>query len=114
MDLGRASSQLLPGYKTGTLIQVGNDANIFLRGTLQDDQGNPIAYASGSIVSRSDKTWKPLTLFTNKVGRFALLGFKAGEYTIQLTTPEPQTIPFMIPADTSGVYTIDSLKVAKP
>ncbi|MBE9029816.1 fimbria/pilus outer membrane usher protein [filamentous cyanobacterium LEGE 11480] len=111
LDIGKSSTKLLPGYKTGTLIKVGNDANVFLRGQLRDANGEPISYGSGTIVSQSDSQWKSVTLFTNKTGRFALLGFKPGKYEIQLNVPTQARILFDIPEDANGIYTIDNLKV---
>jgi outer membrane usher protein len=93
------------------LIKIGKDANVFLRGNLQDEMGTSIEFATGTVTSLSDKTWEATTIFTNKVGRFALAGFKPGKYKINLTQPQPSQIIFEIPDGTSGVHVIESLKM---
>jgi outer membrane usher protein len=111
MDLGESQFKLLPQYKSGTLLKVGKDANVFLRGNLQDPTGTAIEFATGTVTSLSDRHWRSITIFTNKVGRFALAGFKPGQYKIELTQPKPSQIIFEIPDGTSGVYLIESLKI---
>lgn len=110
LDLGKSSAEIFPTYKSGAVIKLGNDATVFLRGRLQDQQGNPMGFATGQVISRSDKTWQSVTLFTNQTGRFALLGFKPGKYEIQLNQPQRVRIPFEIPADANGVHQIGILQ----
>ncbi|NJM44766.1 MAG: fimbrial biogenesis outer membrane usher protein [Alkalinema sp. RU_4_3] len=110
-DLGESVFKLLPQYKSGTLLKIGKDTNVFLRGNLQDDMGVPIEFATGTVTSLSDKDWERTTIFTNKVGRFALAGFKPGRYKIELSQPKPSHIIFEIPEGTSGVHLIEHLKM---
>lgn len=110
VDLGESTLKLLPTYKSGTLVRVGKAATIFLRGVLQDAAGTPLEFNTGQIISLSDSNWQPIQLFTNKVGRFALTGFKPGKYEIQLFHPQIRRVIFEIPEETKGVYTIELLK----
>ncbi len=108
-SLGRSSHRLRPSYRRGTLITVGNDATVFLRGILQTAEGTPLELATGEVIALNDPHWKPITLFTNRVGKFALEGFKPGRYTIRLTSGEQ--LEFTIPETATGVYNLDILKV---
>lgn len=110
-DLGNAVFNLLPSYKSGAAIMVGTDATVFARGTLINAAGEPIALQGGQVVSLSDPSWEPLALFTNRAGRFALMGLKPGRYELKLFSNPPLTVPFEIPADKTGIYDLGAVKV---
>lgn len=110
-DLGSGVYHLLPSYKSGTLIRVGTDATVFLRGVLLDANGKPISLQSGEVTSLSDQHWKPVTLFTNKAGKFALEGFKPGHYELRLFTNQQNPVRFEIPSGQAGVYDIGTLRI---
>jgi outer membrane usher protein len=110
MDVGNRVITLLPTYRSGTLVRVGTDATVFLRGVLLNTNGEPMSLQSGEIVSLSDRNWQSVTLFTNRAGRFATPGLKPGRYEIRLFTSPPSTVPFEIPPDTKGVYDIGTLQ----
>ncbi|MBE9111785.1 fimbrial biogenesis outer membrane usher protein, partial [Nodosilinea sp. LEGE 07298] len=105
-DLGDSSYQLFPTYRSGTLIRVGSEATVLLRGVLVDEQGNPLALQHGRIVSLSDPDWPAVELITNRTGRFAAQGLNPGRYEIRLFGREAPVSTFEIPADTTGVYTL--------
>lgn len=111
LDLGKTSYTLLPTYKSGTLIRVGTDATVFLRGILQNRAGEPIALKTGQVVSLSDPNWKSIALITNKAGKFALLGLKPGKYKLQLYATSLLSIEFDIPTKTQGLYDIGVLQL---
>jgi outer membrane usher protein len=113
-DLGRDRYHLLPTYKSGTLIQVGSDATVFVRGTLLNPDGQPIALQAGQVRSLSDAAWQPVNLFTNRVGRFALSGFKPGRYEVQFYANPKAIIPIEIPDGKSGVIDLGSLRLPVP
>lgn len=108
-SLGLSSHRLKPGYRQGTLVTVGNDATVFLRGVLQFADGNRPELKLGEVSSLDDSAWKVKTLFTNRVGKFALEGFKPGRYQIRLT--EGETVEFMIPEDAAGIFDIGALQL---
>ncbi|AFZ12410.1 fimbrial biogenesis outer membrane usher protein [Crinalium epipsammum PCC 9333] len=109
-DLGPSIYHLLPSYRSGTVIRVGTDASVFLRGVLLDAKGEPVSVQAGEVISLSDPKWKPLTLFTNKAGKFALEGLKPGRYELRLFGNQENPIRFEIPSDKTGVYDIGILK----
>lgn len=112
--LGPETYNLLPSYKSGTLIRVGTEATVFLRGTLLHASGEPVSLQTGEITSLSDSKWKPITLFTNKAGRFAVEGFKPGRYEFRLFTNQQAVIRFEVPPGQAGLYDIGTLRVPAP
>ncbi|MBD2136251.1 fimbria/pilus outer membrane usher protein [Anabaena sp. FACHB-1237] len=111
IDLGDRTIKILPTYSSGTLVRVGTDATVFLRGVLLNSDGQPISLQSAQIVSVGDRNWQPVTIFTNRAGKFATLGLKPGRYEIRLFTNPPMVIPFAIPSDAKGIYDIGTLKI---
>jgi len=111
-DLGPEVYNLLPSYKSGTLIRVGTEATVFVRGILLDTNGKPVPLQAGEVTSLSDPKWKPVILFTNKAGKFALEGFKPGRYELRLFTNQQSPISFEIPSGQAGVYDIGTLQVS--
>lgn len=49
-SLGPASHSLLPAYKSGTLLVVGESGTVFVRGILRHPDGAPVALAVGELV----------------------------------------------------------------
>ncbi|XGW00300.1 MAG: fimbria/pilus outer membrane usher protein [Leptolyngbya sp. BL-A-14] len=113
-DLGRDRYYLLPTYKSGTLIQVGSDPTVFVRGTLLNPNGQPIALQAGEVRSLSNAAWPSVNLFTNRVGRFALSGLQPGRYELRLYANSKAVIPFELPAGKTGVVDLGQLQAPVP
>ncbi|MBC8123563.1 MAG: fimbrial biogenesis outer membrane usher protein [Gemmatimonadaceae bacterium] len=106
-ELGPASYHLMPTYKSGTLIRLGTENTVFLRGLMRQGDGQPAALLTGELVSLSDPRWQPATLFTNRIGKFALAGLKPGRYELRL--PRRLPLSFEVPDGTDGLYDIGEL-----
>ncbi|MHC5614681.1 MAG: hypothetical protein ACYTXA_27785 [Nostoc sp.] len=76
-----------------------------------DANGEPVAFQAAQVKSLSDPNWQPVTLFTNKVGKFALQGFKPGKYELQMNNNQQNVIRFEIPPKQTGIYDIGTLKI---
>ncbi len=107
IETGNPVYYALPTYKSGTVIRVGTDATVYIRGVLTDAKGKAIALQAGEVRSLSDPQWQAVTLFTNRAGKFALTGFKAGRYELQLGS---QKLQFEIPEGKVGLYDLNILK----
>ncbi|OYQ65938.1 hypothetical protein B9G53_05920 [Pseudanabaena sp. SR411] len=103
-DLGTSNYNVLPTYKSGTVIRIGTDATIFLRGTLRNAKDEPLSLLTGELISVSDPTWTPLQLFTNRAGKFALTGVKPGSYELRMYSDPPIIFSIDIPKDKIGIY----------
>jgi outer membrane usher protein len=105
-DLGASRYSLFPTYRSGTLIRVGTEATVLLRGTLTTPQGQPLELQHGRILSLSDPDWPTVEIITNRTGRFAVPGLKPGRYEIWLFGQTAPVTTFEIPPETTGVYTL--------
>jgi outer membrane usher protein len=59
----------------------------FIYGTLRDPGGVPMPLTSFEIIPLDDTLSKPFRSFTNKNGRFQIVGSKPGKYRISTTKP---------------------------
>lgn len=108
VETGNPVYYTLPTYKSGTVIRVGTEATVYIRGILTDARGAAIALQAGEVRSLSDPQWQPITLFTNRVGKFALTGFKVGRYELRLGN---QILQFEVPEGKVGLYDLGTLKL---
>ncbi|MBE9191687.1 fimbrial biogenesis outer membrane usher protein [Gloeocapsopsis crepidinum LEGE 06123] len=110
-SLGSDSHTVLPSYKSGTLIRVGSNATVILKGVLVDSNNNPVTLQAGEITSLTQQDQQPLQLFTNKTGRFVVEGLQPGKYELTLFSDRPTKIHFEIPQEQIGIYDIGKLKL---
>ena len=109
-DLGTDEYVIMPSYRSGTLIMAGTEASAFVRGVLVDEAGAPLGLQAGEVVSLSNADWAAQPLFTNRTGRFALLGFTPGIYEIRLHDRAP--LQFEITPDQEGLIDLGTLTIA--
>jgi outer membrane usher protein len=110
IETGNPVYYALPTYKSGTVIRVGTEATVYIRGILTDEKGTAIALQAGEVRSLSDPQWQAVTLFTNRAGKFALTGFKVGRYELQIGS---QKLQFEIPEGKVGLYDLGTLKLPR-
>lgn len=108
-SLGPDAYALRPGYRSGTLIRVGEAGSVFLRGTLLDAAGAPLALKAGTVLPL-DGEGKPLPFFTNRTGRFVLAGLVPGRYALTLEA-SAAPLEFVIPAGQTGLYELGERRV---
>ncbi|MGK7874076.1 MAG: fimbria/pilus outer membrane usher protein [Xenococcaceae cyanobacterium] len=110
-DLGSPSYTVLPTHKSGTLIQIGTDATVFIRGIIVDSQGEPVSLKVADVISLDDPDWQSVTLFTNRAGKFAGEGFKPGRYQVRFLGEEEAVLEFTIPTGQTGLYDVGTLQL---
>ncbi|MFG6102964.1 fimbria/pilus outer membrane usher protein [Leptothoe sp. EHU-05/26/07-4] len=110
-DLGQTSYQLLPTYRSGTLITTGTEATVFLRGVLVDQRQEPVTLQQGWIESLSDSNWPAIEFFTNRTGRFVAPGLKPGIYRLHLSKNDGENLEFEIPEQQQGNFDIGTLQL---
>jgi outer membrane usher protein len=109
-SLGPASYALLPSYRSGTLVRVGEDGTVYARGILLHVDGKPLGFAVAEVVSR-DSLRPPAVLMTNRAGRFSVAGLRPGRYAIRLSGSPVSVAELDIPPGTIGVYSAGSIEV---
>jgi outer membrane usher protein len=113
-DLGPPSYTILPTYKSGTLIRIGSDATVLIRGVLVDSRNNPLSLKAIEAISLDDANWQPITFFTNRAGKFAAEGFKPGRYEGRILGEKQSIFRFTIPPNRVGIYDLGILQLSAP
>ncbi|WP_299329606.1 fimbria/pilus outer membrane usher protein [Parasphingopyxis sp.] len=108
-DLGAASFRLLPPYKSGYNLVIGSDFTITAIGTLLNN-GAPVALATGVAELIDEPDAPTISLFTNRVGRFAASGLKPGRWIITLATEPPLVYELDIPAEEGNLIRTGELE----
>lgn len=109
-SLGQENYSLRPTYRSGALIRVGAEGTVFLRGRLHAG-GAPVALSAGTLRSVSRATAAPMPFFTNRTGRFVLIGLEPGTYALQLDQQSEslesgeslESVEIVIPQGSAGV-----------
>jgi len=110
-DLGEDTRTLAPAYKSGTVIPLGTDANVTVRGTLQLADGQPVALQGGEVVNPRDPSRPPIPFFTNRQGRFFVEGLSPGEFELQLLGAADAVVPIVIPKQQIGLMDLGVLQI---
>lgn len=83
-DLGAGSFRLLPSYRAGYLLTVGSDYSVSAVGRLLGPGGDPVALVSGLAYEIDKPEREPVPFFTNREGRFGLIGLAPGRWRLEL------------------------------
>ena len=110
VDLGTGSFRVFPPYRSGYRLIVGSEYAFSAIGTLLGADGAPLSLVSGTAVEVSEPDRSPITLFTNRAGRFGLSGLRPGRWRIDMLGQDPVTYYIDVPQDAQGVLRFDNLK----
>ncbi len=97
LDLGAGSYRLMPPYRGGYLIVVGSDYNVSAVGRLLDAAGQPVALLSGTAIELAHPEREPIPFFTNRDGRFGIVGLAPGEWRLQTAGTPGETYRLQVP-----------------
>lgn len=109
-DLGQGSFKLYPPYRSGYLLTVGSDYYVSALGVMLDADGAPLSMVSGTAYEVGAEGKEPVTVFTNKVGRFSLNGLRPGRWEIRMLGDEPATYVIDVPENAENVIRFDALR----
>lgn len=101
-DAGESRYTVYPGYRSGTVVRLGSEANVMLDGTLVFRDGTPVALQAGSVRPLADPGALPQAFFTNRAGRFRIDKLKPGRYAMQLFRFPGAAVPLEIPEGAVG------------
>jgi len=111
-DIGQDQFTVQPSYKSGTLIDIGSNANIYADGYLLLPGGEPAAMAAG-IITSSNKEFGDQEFFTNAKGRFRITSLQPGDYTLVLSAFPKQPVYFKIDRNAPpGAFRVGNLTLA--
>ena len=109
-DLGRGSYRLFPPYRGGYHLMVGSDYSVTAIGRLIGDDGQPVSLIAGTATELAHPNREPVTLFTNRDGRFGAAGLAPGRWRIEMLTEPKTTYVITIPDAAQGVVRLGDLQ----
>lgn len=109
-DLGTGNFTLNPTYRSGYALQVGSAYAVTAIGTAVDARGEPVALAIGEARSLDDEDAPIVTVFTNRIGRFAMQGVGPGRWEITLRGERALRFIVTIAEEATGLVRLDRIQ----
>ena len=113
IDLGQGSFRVFPSYRSGYKITIGSAYTITALGNLLDANGQPVALVTGTAVELAHPERAPLTVFTNRDGRFGLPGLAPGKWRITMLDDNASVFEFEIGKTAPGVVQLGKLPAVR-
>ncbi|HTI30930.1 MAG TPA: fimbrial biogenesis outer membrane usher protein [Sphingomonas sp.] len=113
IDLGQGSFRVFPSYRSGYKITIGSAYTITALGNLLDVNGQPVALVTGTAVELAHPERAPLTVFTNRDGRFGLPGLAPGKWRITMLDDNASVFEFEIGKTAPGVVQLGKLPAVR-
>jgi outer membrane usher protein len=110
IDLGQGAYRLYPPYRSGYSLRVGSDYSVTALGRFLDASGEPVALVTGSATEMAHPEREPVTVFTNKDGRFGLTGLAPGKWRVEMHDAEKSRFMINIPKGTEGIVRTGDMK----
>lgn len=108
-DLGQGSFRVFPPYRSGYKITIGSAYSITALGNLYDASGAPVALVTGTATELAHPERAPLTVFTNREGRFGLAGLAPGKWRIAMLDDDGSVFDFEIGKTATAVVQLGKL-----
>ena len=112
-DIGQGSFKLFPGYRSGYVLEVGSNYYVTATGSMRDVEGQPVALVSGKATELAHPDRAPVTVFTNRQGRFGATGLAPGKWRIEMLDANKSVYEITIPADAEGIVRFGDLTPVK-
>jgi outer membrane usher protein len=109
-DLGAGSFRVQPPYRSGYKFEVGSDYSVTVIGRLLDRDGVAISLLAGSASEIANPSGAKITVFTNRDGRFAVSGARAGKWRIEMPTSPPITYEITVPETAEGIVRLGDVE----
>ena len=112
-DIGQGSFKVFPAYRSGYAFEVGSANNVTALGTMLGSGGQPVALVSGTATEVAHPDHPPVTLFTNRLGRFGATGLAPGQWRLEMLDDRKSVYVIDIPKDAKGVVRLGEIKPVK-
>lgn len=109
-DIGPGRYDILPGAASGYSITIGSAASNTVLGRLVDDEGKPMAYATGTLEPLSGDDAQVVQFFTNRTGRMAVLKVAPGRYSVKLSGKTTSIGEITVPEEAEGLVDVGELR----
>lgn len=110
-DIGNGLPVVKPGYRSGTVIAIGSDNNVILRGVLKTTENKIHSLKAGLLAPVGVKNTEAISFFTNRNGRFMASGLHPGSYRLQLLSYPDHSLLIEIPNEYTGIYNAGILQI---
>ncbi|MBB5706119.1 fimbrial biogenesis outer membrane usher protein [Sphingopyxis panaciterrulae] len=107
LDIGTGSLRVLPPYRAGYVVSVGSDYNVMAIGQLTAPNGEPLELRVGYATEIGGD--RRVELFTNRQGKFAISGVKAGRWRIEMSGTPPIVYELDIAETDSGIARVGTI-----
>ncbi len=109
-ELGDQIYGVEPTYRSGTVIRAGTGGTVLLDGYLLDAAGKPLGLHVGTFTAVDEPDRPPIKFFTNRAGRFRVLGLSPGRYELWVEVFSDRFYRFELPEDAAGLYNIGRIE----
>lgn len=108
-DLGQGSFKLFPSYRSGYRLTVGSEYGVTALGTLTDIDGETVALVTGNAIELAHPDRPPVTVFTNRQGRFGATGLAPGKWRIEMLDSKKSVFEIDIPDNGENIVRLGDL-----
>lgn len=110
-DSDKTEFEVFPLYHQGFLVKAGGEPATIVDGTLVNKANKPLAYKGGQWIPLANEA-ETVAFFSNKVGRFRIPSFPAGNYKLELFDyPDMEEVSIVVPDLKGQVHDIGSIVV---
>lgn len=113
VDLGQGSFRLFPPYRSGYLLTVGSDYSLTAIGRMINEDGEPVSLVTGKAIELAHPDRLPVTIFTNREGRFGIAGLAPGKWRLEMLDDRKSVFEIDIPKTAEGAVRLGDLQVRK-
>ncbi len=108
-DIGQGSFRLFPSYRSGYKLEVGSEYSVTAMGTMVDIDGEPVSLVTGTATELAHPDRQPVTMFTNRLGRFGATGLAPGKWRIEMLDAKKSVFEIEIPEDADGIVRFNEI-----
>lgn len=109
-DFGTGTFRVFPPYRAGYLVIAGSDYSVTAVGRLIGPGGGPVELVAGRAIELARPERAPITVFTNREGRFGASGLRPGRWRVEMPTTPRSTFILDIPEQAQGVVRLGDLR----
>lgn len=111
LDVGEPLRYVVPRYRSGTVIKIGTETASVIEGVVINADGTPFALQGGEAVPAGRTEAEPVTIMTNREGKFQVMGLEPGEYQLRFFSAPESPQRFVVPKAGKGAVSVGTLRL---
>lgn len=108
-DIGQGSFRVFPPYRSGYRLEVGSDYGVTAIGRMLDVDGEAVSLVSGTATELAHPERDPVTVFTNREGRFGATGLAPGRWRIEMLDTRRSIYIIEVPDSADGIFRVGDI-----